>query len=116
MVSRCNQTHPPNTGDVGGALDAQRLAFGTGSFERLDLNSEAFGADATRAIQDLATSFPALLFALTTGYGTPERRASVPCRNRRRRPPQGGGAGSRAAVLAAAPARCRPHRPAARLA
>jgi hypothetical protein len=74
MVSRCNQTHPPNAGDVGAALDAQRLAFGSGSLERFDLNSEAFGADGTRAIHDLATSFPALLFALTTGYGTPERR------------------------------------------
>ncbi len=74
MVSRCNQTRPPNTGDVGAALDAQRLAFGSGSLERLDLNSEAFGADGTRAIHDLAMSFPALLFALTTGYGTPERR------------------------------------------
>lgn len=74
MVSRGNQTHPPSTGDVGGTLDAQRLVLGAGSFERLDLNSDAFGAEGTRAIQDLATSFPALLFALTTGYATPERR------------------------------------------
>ena len=74
MVSRGNQTHPANAGDAGAALDAQRLAFGSGPLERLDLNSEGFGADGTRAIQDLATSFPALLFALTTGYGTPEQR------------------------------------------
>ena len=74
MVSRGNQTHRAIPGDASAAPDAQRLAFASGSLDKLDINSGAFGADATRAIQDLATSFPALLFALTTGYGTPESR------------------------------------------
>lgn len=74
MVSRCNQSHLPKGGDAGAALDLQRGVFGAVPLERLDLDAGASGPEAARAIQDLATSFPAMLFALTTGYGTPERR------------------------------------------
>jgi len=63
---------PPGADDGGGAPELDRNAFPATYRARI-----AELADGGRNIEDLAASFPALLFALATGYATPERRSAA---------------------------------------
>ncbi len=69
MVLRCSQMQPPGANDGGGAPEAHRQTFPAPYGAQI-----AEFAEGDRNIGDLATSFPALLFALATDYATPERR------------------------------------------
>jgi hypothetical protein len=69
MVLPCNQAHTPIRGDGIGARDPQWRTFPADYLARIGKLAET-----SPALDDLAASFPALLFALATDYGTPERR------------------------------------------
>lgn len=69
MVLRCTQVHASGADDGGGLQDSHRLTFPAPYRGQI-----AALAAGRRNIEDLAVSFPALLFALATGYATPERR------------------------------------------
>ena len=71
MVLR-NHTHPPVMGDGSSVPDVQRRTFPAHYLKRIEQL-----AAGSPAIEDLATSFPALLFALATDYGTPEQRGAA---------------------------------------
>ncbi len=77
MVLRSSPTLPPHPGGNGAAFEAERKsarAPALGSLESIGLDDHP---ESARAVEDLATTFPALLFALTTGYATPERRRAA---------------------------------------
>ncbi|MBN9259989.1 MAG: hypothetical protein J0J14_03880 [Hyphomicrobium sp.] len=69
MVLRCSQMQPPGADDGGETPELHRQTF-PASF-RTQIAELTEGG---RNIEDLAASFPALLFALATDYATPERR------------------------------------------
>jgi len=71
MVLRCTEVHASGAND-GGPSDAHRLTFPAPY--RAQIAALAAGH---RNVEDLAASFPALLFALATGYATPEQRSEA---------------------------------------
>jgi hypothetical protein len=74
MVLQCNHAQPPYAGGADTKLDPQRRALRSPALDKLELDDLDIPPDGIRAVEDLARSFPALLFALKTGYATPERR------------------------------------------
>ena len=60
---------PPLLADHGGRRRRRMLSFHSSVRERIEELSSA-----SRALEDLADSFPALLFAMATGYATPARQ------------------------------------------
>ncbi len=69
MVLRCTDVHAPGAENGSGSPDAYRQTFPAAYRAQI-----ADFAESSRNIEDLGASFPALLFALATGYATPERR------------------------------------------
>ncbi len=69
MVLRCTDVHAPGAEDGSGSPDAYRHTFPAAYRAQI-----AELAESNRNIEDLGASFPALLFALATGYATPEHR------------------------------------------
>lgn len=74
MVLRCHHAQPPTQGGTVAKPDPQRRALRSPALDKLELDDLDIPPDGVRAVEDLATSFPALLFALKTGYATQERR------------------------------------------
>jgi hypothetical protein len=72
MVLRCTEVHASGADDDGGTPDEGRLTFPAPYRAQI-----AALVASHRNIEDLATSFPALLFALVSGYGTPEQRSEA---------------------------------------
>lgn len=72
MVLRCTQMHTPGADDGEGPRELLRETFPAAY--RAQIAALSAGG---RNIEDLAASFPALLFALATGFGTPERRRAA---------------------------------------
>jgi len=72
MVLRCTEVHASNADDSGVRPDAQRLMFPAPYRAQI-----AALTTSHRNLEDLAASFPALLFALATDYATPEQRSDA---------------------------------------
>ena len=72
MVLRCTEVQGSNADDGGVRPDAHRLTYPASYRTQI----AAFAAG-RRNVEDLAASFPALLFALATGYATPEQRSDA---------------------------------------
>lgn len=72
MVLRCTEVHASGADDGGNTPDVRRLTFPAAY--RAQITALASGH---RNVEDLAASFPALLFALATGYATPEQRSDA---------------------------------------
>jgi hypothetical protein len=72
MVLRCTEVHASIADEGGVRPDAHRLTFPAPY--RAEIAAFAAGR---RNVEDLAASFPALLFALATGYATSEQRSDA---------------------------------------
>jgi hypothetical protein len=72
MVLRCTEVHAPGANSGGGSPDEHRQIFPAPYCAQI-----ATLAEGGRNLEDLAASFPALLFALATDYATPERRSDA---------------------------------------
>lgn len=69
MVLPCTDLYAPSADDGSVSPDAHRRTFAAPFRAQI-----AALAETDRNLADLAASFPALLFALATGYGAPEQR------------------------------------------
>lgn len=72
MVLRCTNVHAPGANDGGGGTELHRQSFPAAYRTKI-----AELAEGDRNIEDLAASFPTLLFALATDYGTAEQRRAA---------------------------------------
>jgi hypothetical protein len=72
MVLRCTHVHAPGASNGGEAPERHRQIFPAPYHTQIAKLTEG-----DRNIEDLAASFPALLFALATGYGSDEQRRAA---------------------------------------